>query len=226
MADPDTGEIDWYNADPRAILPLDDSFHVPRSLARVLRSERYTIRSDTAFEEVIRACAHDRTPGNRTWISEEIIAAYTRLHEAGHAHSVEAWAPIPSPSQGEGRVGVRARDDNQTPTHPLTPSLRGRGVLVGGLYGVHIGSAFFGESMFARPDLGGSNSSKVCLVHLMQRLRAAGFTLVDTQFHNPHLEQFGLIEIPRKEYLRRLERAVEKECSWPFTPSPSGRGLG
>ena len=90
------------------------------------------------------------------------------------------------------------------------------GGLVGGLYGIHIGSAFFGESMFSLPAQGGTNASKVCLVHLMQRLREAGFTLVDAQFHNPHLEQFGLSEIPLPEYLERLKSAITRECRWPF----------
>jgi leucyl/phenylalanyl-tRNA--protein transferase len=190
MADPSTREIEWFTADPRAILPIE-SFHVPKSLARVVRQGRFTITSDTAFREVISACAHDRSAQNRSWISEEVITAYTRLHEAGHAHSVEAWVHSAS-HKGEGAV------------------------LVGGLYGVHIGCAFFGESMFSRPEQGGSNASKVCLVHLMNRLRQAGFTLVDTQFHNPHLEQFGLFEIPLKDYLARLKAATVRDCRWPF----------
>ncbi len=82
------------------------------------------------------------------------------------------------------------------------------GRLVGGLYGVHLGAAFFGESMFVRPELGGTNASKVCLVHLVERLIERNFRLLDTQLWNPHLDQFGCIEIPRREYLRRLEDAV------------------
>lgn len=86
--------------------------------------------------------------------------------------------------------------------------------LVGGLYGVHLGGAFFGESMFSRPDRGGTNASKVCLVHLVRWLQGRGFTLLDTQFWNPHLAQFGCIEISRAAYLARLQAAVRKPLEW------------
>jgi len=86
--------------------------------------------------------------------------------------------------------------------------------LVGGLYGVHIGGAFFGESMFIRPELGGTNASKVCLVHLVRWLRRRGFALLDTQFRNRHLEQFGCIEVPREQYLAELSRAVDLPVTW------------
>jgi leucyl/phenylalanyl-tRNA--protein transferase len=91
------------------------------------------------------------------------------------------------------------------------------GNLVGGLYGVQLGGAFFGESMFSRPELGGSNSSKVCLVHLVNHLRKRGFTLLDTQYWNEHLDQFGCVEIPAEEYLRRLNESVRLPVTWgPF----------
>lgn len=86
--------------------------------------------------------------------------------------------------------------------------------LVGGLYGVHIGAAFFGESMFSRPDLGGSNASKVCLVHLVNWLRRRGFTLLDTQFWHEHLDQFGCVEISAAEYERQLREAVGRTVEW------------
>jgi leucyl/phenylalanyl-tRNA--protein transferase len=88
------------------------------------------------------------------------------------------------------------------------------GTLVGGLYGVQIGAAFFGESMFVFPNLGGTNASKICLVHLVGHMRRRGFTLLDTQFVNPHLRQFGCIEIPRAEYLHRLADAVARPVTW------------
>ena len=85
------------------------------------------------------------------------------------------------------------------------------GVLVGGLYGVSLGAAFFGESMFSRvPD-----ASKVALVHLVARLVAGGFKLLDTQFVTVHLAQFGAIEIPRAAYRRRLAAALRAEASYP-----------
>jgi leucyl/phenylalanyl-tRNA--protein transferase len=82
--------IYWYDPDPRAILPLD-CFHVPRSLERALRRNTFDIRFDTAFREVIWACAAPASGRETTWISREIVSAYVRLHRAGFAHSVEAW---------------------------------------------------------------------------------------------------------------------------------------
>ncbi len=180
MADPLTGVIEWFNPDPRAVIPLD-TFHVPRNLARAVRAGGFAIRSDTAFQRVMRACGAPRRTEDLTWIDEHMIEAYTALHALGHAHSIEAW-----------------RDDR----------------LVGGLYGVHVGGAFFGESMFSRPDLDGTNASKVCLVHLVRWMRHRGFVLLDTQFQTEHLEQFGCEEIPRHEYLDRLARAVALDVTW------------
>ena len=168
----DGGEIGWFSPDPRGILPLE-TFHVPRRLARVVRSGEYTMRVDTAFEEVMRACAARREEG--TWINDEILASYVALHRLGLAHSIEAW-----------------RD----------------GALAGGLYGVHLGAAFFGESMFHRAP----NASKVALAALVERLRRRGFLLLDTQWVTQHLAQFGAIEIPRRQYLRLLAAALSREC--------------
>jgi len=84
------------------------------------------------------------------------------------------------------------------------------GVLVGGLYGVTLGGAFFGESMFNRV----SDASKVALVHLVRRLQAGGFVLLDTQYNTEHLNQFGVVEIPCAEYERRLARALRVEARW------------
>ena len=169
------GRIGWFSPDPRGILPLD-TFHVPSRLARVVRSRRFEVRVDTAFGDVMRACA-DRRDDDGTWISAEILASYEALHRAGLAHSVEAW--------------------------------RG-GQLAGGLYGVHIGAAFFGESMFHRE----TDASKVALVALVERLIAGGFTLLDTQWVTPHLQQFGAVEIPRADYLRRLALALRRNATF------------
>lgn len=84
------------------------------------------------------------------------------------------------------------------------------GVLVGGLYGVHLGGAFFGESMFHRV----TDASKVALVALVDRLQAGGFSLLDTQWTTPHLEQFGAMEIPREAYLVRLASAMARRCEF------------
>jgi leucyl/phenylalanyl-tRNA--protein transferase len=181
MADPDTGRVDWFSPDPRGVIPLE-AFHVPRSLARIVRQKRFELRTDTQFEDVMRRCAEPRTGHEGTWIDQRLLEAYVGLHELGHAHSVEAWV-----------------DDE----------------LVGGLYGVHLGAAFFGESMFVRADCGGRDASKVCLVALVDLLRSRGFGLLDTQFWNAHIGQFGCTEVPREQYLKDLAQALAREASWP-----------
>lgn len=169
----DDGEIYWYDPDPRAIIPLDDRFHVPRSLARRIRQGGFAVRVDTAFRAVITACAEPDQNREQTWITSAILDVYCELHELGYAHSVETWID---------------------------------GELVGGLYGVAIGGLFAGESMFSHA----TDSSKIALVHLVERLRAGGFTLLDTQFITEHLRRFGTVEIPRTEYQLRLKQAVKK----------------
>jgi leucyl/phenylalanyl-tRNA--protein transferase len=191
MADPADGRVEWFSPDPRAILPLD-RFHVPRSLARVLRRGAFEIRTDTAFASVIRACAGRRPGREQTWIDDRLMRAYVALHREGEAHSVEAWL-----------------DDR----------------LVGGLYGVRIGGAFFGESMFSLPAHGGTDASKVCLVHLVETLRARGFLLLDTQFQTPHLARFGCIEVPRSLYLELLAKATSVETAWPSPDQPLSAAL-
>jgi len=167
------GRIGWFSPDPRGILPLD-GFHVSKSLAQSVRSNRFEIRIDSAFETVVRRCA---TRPDGTWISESIINAYAELHHLGCAHSVEAW-----------------RSDR----------------LVGGLYGVALGGAFFGESMFHTER----DASKVALVALVERMRLRGYSLLDIQYATPHLERFGAIEIRRSDYLKRLELALGQDCQF------------
>lgn len=179
MADGRNGQVNWYCPKTRALLPLEaGAFKVPRSLAKRVRSGRYTITRDTDFERVIRTCGEPRPYADDTWISEEVIRAYTTLHDAGYAHSIEAWDEA--------------------------------GGLVGGLYGVTLGGAFFGESMFSRA----TDASKVCLVHLVDHLRMRGYVLLDAQMHNEHLEQFGLVEVPLEDYLEQLEDAALMDVTW------------
>jgi len=167
-------QIGWFSPDPRAVIPLDERFHVPHGLRRTLKKNTFEIIVDQNFEKVIRACAK-RKEG--TWISKEIMMSYCELHRFGHAHSVE----------------VRLKKK-----------------LAGGLYGVAIGGVFFGESMFHRE----TDASKVALVALVERLRDRGFVLLDTQWLTPHLKQFGTYEIPRNEYLWRLEHALKLKCKF------------
>jgi len=174
MAVDQRGRLGWFSPDPRAVIPLDDRFHIPHGLRRVLKQAKFEITANTDFDTVIRECAK-RKEG--TWISPEIVESYCKLHRLGHAHSLET---------------------------------RLDGKLVGGLYGVAIGGAFFGESMYHRA----TDASKIALVALVERLRARGFVLLDTQWTTPHLQQFGTFEIPRHEYLWRLEHALKLDCSF------------
>ena len=166
----------WVEPETRGILPLE-KFRVSRGLQRKLRRGPFEVRCDTAFEEVVRACAAKTSERPTTWINEEIIRLYLGLHAMGHAHSVECW---------EG------------------------GELAGGLYGVCIGGAFFGESMFSRT----SDASKIALAHLVARLRRGGYRLLDTQFVTSHLQQFGVTEIGRNEYQAILSSALAADASF------------
>jgi leucyl/phenylalanyl-tRNA---protein transferase len=191
------GRIGWFSPDPRAIIPLDARFHVPHGLRRVLKQKKFAVTTDTDFETVIRECAK-RKEG--TWISKGIIDSYCNLHRLGYAHSVEVrLASHPEPVEGSpsepAEIPRQARNDKERK-------------LVGGLYGVALGGAFFGESMYHRA----TDASKVALVALVDRLRARGFVLLDTQWTTPHLQQFGTVEIPRHEYLWQLENALKLEC--------------
>lgn len=207
MADPQAEVVYLCDASPRGLMPLSapEGLRIPRRLRRTLRQGRFEITSDVAFERVIRSCGEPRTPrpqsesvSAETWIDENIVHAYCVLHRAGLAHSVEAWAEH-----------------------------EGRRQLVGGIYGVTIGRLFSGESMFCRPELGGTDASKVCLIHAAMHAARRGFELFDTQFLNPHLEQFGAYEVPREEYQRRLDHAVERHASWaPFEPWRTVEALG
>lgn len=167
----DDPDLFWVEPEVRGVIPLED-FHVPRRLQRTLKLEPFEIRFDTAFSDVMRACA-ESVPGRKTtWINDTILELYGSLHRLGHAHSVEAW-----------------RD----------------GRLVGGLYGVSLRRAFFGESMFSRE----TDSSKICLVHLVERLKARGFVLLDTQFTTAHLKTFGAVDVPRDAYYEMLDQALD-----------------
>ncbi len=224
------GRIAWFSPDPRTILPLElersgkaggGAFHVSRSLGRVVRQGRFLMTTNRCFEAVIRACAEPRKDEPVSWIDERIIHAYCLLHRAGHAHSIEAWA-APGTAEGPAAAGELRGSPRRVNGGAKGPRGGGGGesareALVGGLYGVHIGGAFFAESKFSRPAQGGTNASKVCLVHLVHHLRRQGFTLLDVQLSNPHLEQFGIVEIPRTEYLDRLAAATARRAEWsPF----------
>jgi leucyl/phenylalanyl-tRNA--protein transferase len=164
-----------FLVDPELRGVIDPAFfHVPRRLARTVRADLYDVTVDTAFREVVAACALPRTGRMETWINTPIRDLYGQLFEKGHAHSVECWKD---------------------------------GALVGGLYGVSIGGAFFGESMFSTAR----DASKVALVHLVARLCAGGYSLLDCQFLTDHLTQFGTREVTKQDYKARLASAMRRQ---------------
>ena len=171
-------EIFWVDPKQRGIMPLD-SFHISRSLKRRILRNAFTIRTNSGFSAVVRACA-DRPV---TWINEPIFALYRTLHQQGHAHSLELWDGAD---------------------------------LVGGVYGVALGGAFFGESMFSRR----TDASKMALAYLVDHLRRGGFTLFDTQFLTPHLQSLGGVEISRNAYRQRLRQALEITANFNHTTQP------
>ncbi|MFN7020432.1 MAG: leucyl/phenylalanyl-tRNA--protein transferase [Phycisphaerales bacterium] len=185
--------IDWYIPDPRAIIAIDrpinapGGFHIPRSLARRLRNNPFVMTSDRAFGEVIRACAAPAPGREDSWLDDRLIHAYTLLHRAGHVHSIEAWLP----------------SDSGQPSP-----------LVGGIYGVALGGVFCAESMFCRPESGGTDASKVCLAFLVRHLRTRAYQLLDVQIANQHTARFGVVEVTNSEYQSLLRRAIDLPCNW------------
>ena len=160
----------WWSPDPRMVL-FPAEFRISHSLAKTLRRGNYEVRTDTAFEQVMRGCARPREGQEGTWIQEEIIAAYVRLHHMGLAHSVETWM--------DGR-------------------------LVGGLYGVSLGRMYYGESMFSTQ----TDASKIALAHLTAQLRRWNFGMIDCQMNTAHLASLGAREIPRRQFLMRLQELI------------------
>ncbi len=163
-------DVYWVEPKKRGILPLD-GFRLSRSLAKTLRSDRFTVTADQGFAQVMSMCAEHTADRPDTWINPAIELAYGDLHRRGHAHSIETWQD---------------------------------GVLVGGLYGVTLGRAFFGESMFSRA----SDASKVALAYLVARLRAGHYQLLDCQFITDHLASLGAIEVSRDAYVALLDSAL------------------
>jgi leucyl/phenylalanyl-tRNA---protein transferase len=191
----DDEPIAWWSPDPRAIIDLV-AFHVSRRLKRTLRHVEFAVTCDRDFEGVIRGCATSGDRDDNTWLTPAMIDAYCRMHELGHAHSVEVWSGHPLPL-GESRI------EGTCPQRPHLP--KGEGILVGGTYGIAIGGLFAAESMFYWKR----DASKVAIVHLVAHLRSQGYTILDIQQLTPHTASMGAVEISRVEYLRRLAVAVE-----------------
>lgn len=175
--------IMWWSPNPRAVLK-PENLRITRSLRKSMRNRGYRITTDQVFEAVITQCQSiKRNYEGGTWITSQMVEAYTELHRQGFAHSVECW-----------------KDDE----------------LVGGLYGISIGSLFFGESMFSSA----TDASKMAFVYLTENLSAAGFPLIDCQIPNAHLTSLGASLIPREAfqcYLDQYREIMPDENPWQKT---------
>ncbi|MDT8322116.1 MAG: leucyl/phenylalanyl-tRNA--protein transferase [Xanthomonadales bacterium] len=157
----------WWSPAPRCVF-YPGRVYISKRSRRRYNSGQFELSADRDFAAVIEACAQPRDDGGGTWITADMIDAYERLHETGHAHSVEVWQ--------DGR-------------------------LVGGIYGLALGSVFFGESMFSRA----SDAGKLALIALCRHLRAEGFVLLDCQLSSEHLLGMGAERISRAQFERELE---------------------
>ncbi|MDR2071764.1 MAG: leucyl/phenylalanyl-tRNA--protein transferase [Treponema sp.] len=162
----------WQSPDPRFVI-FPGNLRVSSSMKKLLRQGKFTVTIDRDFSGVIEACAAVERPGqDGTWITRDIIEAYTELHRLGWAHSAESWLA---------------------------------GDLAGGCYGIRMGRAFFGESMFARRP----NASKAAFITLAQNLFAEGAAFIDCQIPTDHLRSLGGSEMSRKDFLRLLRETLE-----------------
>lgn len=187
----DDKRIFFVDPEQRGIIPLDPP-HLTRSMRKLIRRSPYRVTINQAFADVIDGCREITPTRTDSWINDPIRQLYYTLHRLGFAHSLEVW------------------DDNDLANNK-SPKL------VGGLYGVALAGAFFGESMFSRV----SNASKLALLHLIARLRHGDFVLLDTQFLNPHLVQFGCHEISRENFQKQLRHALTITANMPQDDDPS-----
>jgi len=167
----DEQPIMWWSPNPRSVLKLDN-FKISRSLKKTLNKNTFHITFDTAFDDVIQACATTRKDGFGTWITNDMLDAYRELHKQGYAHSVECWFEKK---------------------------------LVGGLYGLSLGHAFFGESMFTHK----TDASKVALAYLVAQLKQWQFDFIDAQVSSEHMTSLGAIELPRSQFIEELQQTLK-----------------
>jgi leucyl/phenylalanyl-tRNA--protein transferase len=173
----DEDPILWWSPATRCVLPPSD-LHCSKSLRKTLRRNDYQVTVNQAFNTVIDACSEPREDDGGTWITDEMKAAYTHLHQQGKAHSLEVWF-----------------EDN----------------LIGGLYGVAVGSIFCGESMFSRR----ASASKIAMAHLCRWGLDTGVQLIDCQLVNPHLVSLGAISMDRSVFIEQLSQGRDKHLNWP-----------
>ncbi len=159
----------WWSPNPRGVL-YPKNFIAHKSLLRTIKKNQWKVSFDRSFLDVMRACAEPRSNSRGTWITNDMIAAYTHLHELSHAHSLEVW--------------------NESDE------------LIGGVYGISIGTIFFGESMFSRV----TDASKVALLYLSAYLDSWGYDIIDTQLPSAHLTSLGGRKMNRDKYLIALSK--------------------
>lgn len=167
----------WWSPNPRGVL-YPKEFVTHKSLLRTLKRNAWHITYNESFQEVMMACAEPRSNTHGTWITDDMIHSYTRLHQLNHAHSIEIW------------------DEKNS--------------LIGGVYGIAIGTIFFGESMFSRV----TDASKVALLYLSTYLDYWGYKIIDTQLPSKHLTSLGGKGISRQSYLTLLSQYTH-ETSYP-----------
>lgn len=169
----DDGHVYWFTQNPRTVL-LPENWHVKRSLKKLLRQQPHKITVNHCFDKVIEQCATiERAGQGGSWIGERFQAAYRDLHAMGYAHSFECWLPE-----------------------------NGDWVLAGGLYGVQMGSVFYGESMFSRQ----SNASQMAFAHAVPFLWNCGVKLIDCQQDTAYLRQFGSSLMDLRDFKRHLRQ--------------------
>lgn len=187
-----SSDIGWYDPPWRGQLSIKN-LHIPKKLKKFLRRVIGGEIFEVTFDRDFDAVitACGQTR-DETWINDDIRNVFCQLHQAGFAHSVEVW------------------DKNNPNGEP-----------VGGIYGLALGGAFFGESMFSTQ----TNASKVALVYLIAHLWQQGFTVFDTQFVNAHLKQFGCYEMSRADYHQALKEALQKDVTF-YSPDASVSSAG
>ena len=172
----------WYCPLDRFVI-FPKEVHISHSMKQLMRQGKYVVTINQDFEGVIRGCStvDGRNKEYGAWLGSDMMKAYTELHRLGYAASVEVWEPAEASSSGERKPK-----------------------LVGGLYGVAIRNAFFGESMFSLVP----NASKLALIHLARALTQIGAVLIDCQFETPHLKSMGGRHITYEEYMSLLAKCV------------------
>lgn len=170
----------WWSPNPRMVL-YPERFKLSASLRQKIKSNKYRVAVDEAFDQVIENCASSKRRGQEgTWITSDMLDAYKELHRLGFAHSVETYK--------EGKV-------------------------IGGLYGISIGKAFFGESMFHHE----ADASKIALYYLCELMKDWEYHFIDVQQSTSHLRSLGAEDIDRSQFLLDLEKALEfptKKGTW------------